>query len=259
MEIDMLTVETDCILRDMKKIKGLCHEAYNKTDSTEDKVNIQIMYEGKIFEKVKLFFSSLTVGLGKSLSYLDDLEKTIFAIPRSLIDKALIAGFNRENTTIENYREFNRKRFYDLWHKMNIIKSLARLKSSKEIDMDDPDIKELLDNAKNIASLHKQWASELMTQPKTIKYSDIGVNNRNYITFRYHKELEYTKKNMLSIQKEIKDIAKKTNGDSNTMKVVRAAVTVANAINRVTISAINKDISIQKTIFRNTGNKLIKL
>ena len=37
MEIDMLTVETDCIIRDMGKIKTLCFEAYNKTDDIDEK------------------------------------------------------------------------------------------------------------------------------------------------------------------------------------------------------------------------------
>ena len=259
MEIDMLTVETDCIIRDMGKIKTLCFEAYNKTDDIDEKTKIQMMYEGKIFEKVKLFFSSLTVGLGKTISHLQDLENSIFSMPRSLLDKALLIGFKRENTSIENYREFNYNVYYDLWHKMNITKSLAKLKSAKEIDMDDPDIKELLDNAKNITSLRKQWSNELMTQPRTIKYSDIGVRNRNYIVFRYQKELEYTKKGIKSIQDDIKEIAKKSNGDANTMKVVRAAVTVAKTIVNVSVNAINKDIAIQKTIFRNAGNKSLKL
>lgn len=259
MEIDMLTVETDCILQDMQKIKKVCSEAYTQTDSVDDKVKIQMMYEGKIFEKVKLFFSSLVVGLGKTISHLEDLDRAILSIPSSMVDRAVIAAFQRDNTLIKNYQEFDRKAFLDLWHKMNVTKSMAKLKAAKEIDLDDSDIKELLANAKNISALRKQWATELMTPKRDVRYSQIGAHNRKNMVSFYRTELESTKKNIKSIQNDIKEIEKKSKGDPNTMKVARAAVIVAKAITNAIVSAINKDIAIQKKIYRNTGSKLVTL
>lgn len=259
MEIDMLTVETDCIIRDMGKIKTLCFEAYNKTDDIDEKTKIQMMYEGKIFEKVKLFFISVTASLGKGFQHIEDFERRVFAVPRTLFDKAFAAVVNKKDSTIENYQEFDVKAYYDLWQKLHVIKSVAKLKSSNEINMDDSDIKELLETAKNVGSLRKQWAQSLMTKPRTIKYSEIGIHNRNYIVNRYKDTIASLKGTTKSLQDDINAIAKKANGSADTMKVARAATTVTNAITSVVISCVNKDLSIQEKCFKQWGAHTIKL
>lgn len=255
MEIDMLTVETDKILCDMKKIKKLCYEAYNKTDDDSNKEKIRLLYEGKMLEKIKMFGHSMVHSMDKAYANMYEFDKWLFQGNRKLGTQIAQKLKGEADFKIQNYRELNLKEYYNIKQKLKVVAYLSKLKSSNDVDMNDPGIANLLETAKNISKYKKEWASKLMSAPKTVNYNDVAAVTRGYAITNYKPHLTDLTKQIESVRDASLKIANSSKGtDANTLKVMRAAVTVTRALADVAVAAVNKDISNHKKIFSATSD-----
>ena len=258
MRFDTNDVESKQILREMKEIKKLCSEAYNATDDAELKEHIQLMYEGKIWEKVKLLAQKVLMRMnliGQSIQNIEDKVRQFYL---KLPTKAVVVLLKKHDLRIENYQEFDNKGFIKIWYSLKELEYFAKMKAGEHIAMDDPAIVKILETAKNLSALKKEWDDKLMTPPRTAKYSDVGLKQAKELIKRYAQVINLLDKRLKKMAGKADELTKKE-GTPETIRVANAVASIIKALVGCVEEAIAKDASIQKRIWNALGQESITL
>lgn len=258
MRFDTTDTESKQILREMKEIKRLCSEAYNSTDDVELKEHIQLMYEGKIWEKVKLLMNKVGDKLDVMSVSINATLKKVNAMAAKLPTKAALAILKKQNLVIENYQEFNTKEFVKILYSLKELEYFSKIKSGDAISLEDPAIVKILETSKNISTLKKEWKSKLMTAPRTAKYSDVGLKNADQLGSRYDNVLKLLNKRLTKLSSKVDSLSNEE-ANPNTVKVANAVTHILKALIGVVEDSIAKDASIQKRIWNALGKESITL